>query len=63
MYLFAYSYKEEYAVLISQANTIKADLESVEAKVERVCVCVCHCSPVSTVSYGRLSVVKLFCLV
>ena len=27
------SYKDEYAVLISQANAIKSDLESVEAKV------------------------------
>ena len=28
-------YKDEYAILISQANAIKTDLESVEAKVER----------------------------
>ena len=27
-------YKEEYAVLISEANAIKADLSTVEAKVE-----------------------------
>ena len=33
-------YKEEYAVLISEANAIKADLATVEAKV---CVCVCVC--------------------
>lgn len=31
-------YKDEYAVLISQAQSIKADLASVEAKV-------CHCLP------------------
>lgn len=29
------SYKEEYAQLISQAQAIKADLESVQAKVDR----------------------------
>ena len=28
-------YKEEYAILISEANAIKADLSTVEAKVER----------------------------
>ena len=28
-------YKEEYALLISEANAIKADLETVEAKVQR----------------------------
>ena len=27
-------YKEEYALLISEANAIKADLETVEAKVQ-----------------------------
>ena len=31
-------YKEEYAVLISDANAIKADLATVEAKVEHVFV-------------------------
>lgn len=29
------AYKEEYALLISQAQTIKADLENVQAKVDR----------------------------
>lgn len=28
-------YKEEYAILISEANAIKADLSTVEAKVQR----------------------------
>ena len=31
-------YKEEYAVLISEANAIKADLSTVEAKVQRSCL-------------------------
>ena len=29
-------YKEEYALLISQANTIRADLSTVEAKVPEI---------------------------
>lgn len=36
-------YKEEYAVLISEANTIKADLSTVESKV---------CDFVTRVSWG-----------
>lgn len=31
-------YKEEYAVLISEANAIKADLTTVEAKVENTLI-------------------------
>lgn len=34
-------YKEEYAVLISEAQAIKADLAAVEAKVTACPLCVC----------------------
>lgn len=41
-------YKDEYAVLISQAQSIKADLASVEAKVCRLFLLTFSCSRPST---------------
>ena len=34
-------YKEEYAMLISQAQAIKSDLSAVEAKVCFILICIC----------------------
>ena len=35
-------YKEEYAILISEANAIKSDLTTVEAKVGVLWICVVY---------------------
>ena len=39
-------YKEEYAILISEANAIKADLSTVEAKVGVLCLSVVYKSKI-----------------